>query len=142
AAFAERRHVDLHDVDSVEEVFAEAPLVDFVFEDAVRRSDEARVERDLAVRPDRAHFALLQRAKQLRLHLERQLADLVEEQRSTVRLHEETIALRLGVRERAALVAEELALEQRRRHGRAVDRDERTVLAPALLMNRAGDELF
>ena len=142
AALAERGHVDLHDVDAVVEVLAKALLVDLVLEVAVRRGDDARVERDLLVRANGADLALLERAQQLRLHVDRELADLVEEERAARRLDEETGALRLRVGEGAARVAEELALEERMRDGRAVDRDEGAALAAATVVNAARDELL
>ena len=56
---------------------------------------------------------LLEEAEQLGLERGRHLADLVEEDRAAVGLLEEAPLLLLGVGEGAALVAEELALEQR-----------------------------
>ena len=56
---------------------------------------------------------------------ERQLADLVEEQRAAVGQLEAALALRDGAGERALLVTEQLALEQRLGQRRAVDRHER-----------------
>src|SRR5204863_711263 len=100
------------------------------------------VERDLRVGADRTDLPLLERAEELRLHVDRQLPDLVEEERAAARLDEQTRALRLRVGERAAGVSEELALEQRVRNGGAVDRDERPVLPPALAVDRPGDELL
>ena len=70
------------------------------------------------------------------------LADLVEEQRAAVgelelaRLH----PVRAG--ERAALVAEELALEQGRRQGRAVDLDAGARAADRGVVDGARDELL
>jgi hypothetical protein len=81
-------------------------------------------------------------AQELRLHLERHLADLVEEERPTRRLHEETTARRLRIGKCAARVTEELTLEQVRRHRGAVERDERTRTARARRMQRTRDELF
>ena len=107
------------------------PLLDGGLEVAVGRGDEADVERHLAVAADRPHRPLLQRAQQLRLQRERQLADLVEEERAAVRLHEEARARAARVGEGAARVAEQLALEQRLGHRGAVDGDERPVRAPA-----------
>ena len=62
--------------------------------------------------------------EQLRLEAERHLADLVEHQRALGRLLElaRLVAIRAG--ERAALVAEELGLEQLFRERRAVDLQE------------------
>ena len=92
--------------------------------------------------PDALELALLQRAQQLHLHLDRDLADLVEEERPAVGELEAPRLAGHGARERAALVAEELALDELLRDGRAVDLDERLVLAARVLVQRAGDELL
>jgi hypothetical protein len=141
-ALPEGRGVHADDVDAVEEILAEALLLDLGLEVAVGRGDDARVERDLLVAADGAHHALLERAQELGLHLQRHLADLVEEERSAAGLHEEAGARALGVGEGAAHVAEELALEQRRGHGRAVDGEEGPRAPRALLVEGPGDELL
>ena len=51
---------------------------------AVRRRDHAHVDLERPRAADALELLLLQHAQQLRLHLERQLADLVEEQRAAV----------------------------------------------------------
>ena len=74
---------------------------------------------------DPLELALLQDAQQLGLHGRRQLADLVEEQRAAVApARSGRGCWPVGPGEGAPLVAEQLALEQRLRQGRAVDRDE------------------
>src|SRR6185312_9847416 len=70
---------------------------------------------------------LFERAQDLRLQREREIADLVEEQRAAVGQLEFTRFPIGGPGERPLLVAEQLGLEQRLRDRRAVDRDERTV---------------
>ena len=72
----------------------------------------------------------------------RQVADLVEEDRASVRDLEAADAALEGARERTALVAEELALDERAGERGAVDRDERTVAAGAARVDRARDELL
>ena len=72
----------------------------------------------------------------------REVADLVEEDRASVRDLEAADAALEGARERAALVAEELALDERAGERGAVDRDERTVAAGAARVDRARDELL
>ena len=74
---------------------------------------------------DRIDLAVLQRAQQLDLRLERQLADLVEEQRAAVGLLELADALVDGAGEGALLVAEQDALDQVLGDGAAVDDHER-----------------
>ena len=75
--------------------------------------------------PTGIDLAFLQRAQQLDLRVERQLADLVEEQRAAVGFLELADALVDGAGERALLVAEQDALDQVLGDGAAVDGDER-----------------
>src|SRR6202034_424757 len=65
------------------------------------------------------------------LQLDRHLADLVEEKRAAVSTLEESLVTALGAGEAAALVAEQLALDEGRRDGAAVERQERRLGAPA-----------
>src|SRR5207244_5387672 len=80
---------------------------------------------------------LLEHPEQLRLQLERDVADLVEEDRPLVRQLEPPDPLRDRTREGAPLVAEELALEETRRDGRAVELHERAFPTPAQVVNGA-----
>jgi len=66
-------------------------------------------------------FLLLEDAEELRLELERDVADLVEEERPAVRQLEASDSLRDRARESATLVAEELALEEAGGDGGAGD---------------------
>ena len=93
---------------------------------------------------DGAHLALLQRAQQLRLQPERQLADLVEEERAAVRLRRRGPCAAVFASVNAPRdVAEQLALEQRLGHRRAVDGDERARRLRRLRWwMRARDELL
>src|SRR5712692_5204810 len=129
AAFAQRRHRQLDDVDTVEQVLPEAARRDQRGELLMRGADDA-------------HPPLLDRAQQLHLHGERQVGHLVEEQRAPVRRLEEALAVFGGAGERAFLVAEELAVHQGFRDGAAIDRHERLVAARAVLMDEARVELL
>ncbi len=80
---------------------------------------------------------LLEHAQQLHLRRGGDLADLVEEERAAVRLLEPPDPPLVGAGERAALVAEQLALEQGLRERRAVQRHERRLRARALRVDRA-----
>ena len=129
AAIAQRRQEQVHDVEAVVEILAEAARADLVLEDAVRRGDDADVDLlGLAV-ADAVDDALLQRAEELHLEVQRELADLVEEERALVGDLELARARRDGARERALHVAEELALDEVLGDGAAVDDDERAVRA-------------
>ncbi len=125
AALAQRRQEEVHDVEAVVEVLAEAPGADLLLEDAVGRRDDADVDLlGLAV-ADAEDDALLQRAQQLHLQVQRQLADLVEEERALVGDLELAGPRRDGAGERALHVPEELALDQVLGDRAAVDDDER-----------------
>src|SRR4029453_13569073 len=90
----------------------------------------------------RLDLAVREHAQQLPLHAERQLADLVQEDRPAVRRLEQALAVAVRAGERAAEVPEELALEQRRRERRAVADHERANLQRRQVVQRAGDELL
>ena len=62
-----------------------------------------------------------QRTQEMRLQLERQLADLVEEQRAAVRLDDVAIAFIRRASERAALVPEQLRADQLARNRAATN---------------------
>src|SRR5207249_7643936 len=133
-------HAD--DVEAVVEVGAELPFLDRGREVAVRGGDDADVDRDRLHAADAQELAMLEYAQQLRLRRRAHLADLVEEERPLVRELELAELLRVRVGERALLVAEELALEQRLRDGGAVERDQRAVGARAPVVDRLGDQLL
>ena len=85
---AQRRQADRHDVEAVEEILAEAALVDQRAQVLVRRRDDADVGGLQLAPADAGELALLQDAEQPRLGVERHVADLVEEQRPAAGLLE------------------------------------------------------
>ena len=78
---------------------------------------------------ERADLAGLEEAEQLRLQVEAELADFVEEQRAVAGGANEAGVVAVGAGEGAAAVAEQLALEQVARDGGAVEGDERLAAA-------------
>ena len=109
----------------------------------MRRRDDARVHRDLRAAAEARDDALLQHAQQLGLHVERHVADLVEQDGAARgELELARVALGASAREGALLVAEELRLEQVAGHGGAVDADERLVGARARRVDGLRDDLL
>ncbi len=108
----------------------------------MRRRDDAHVDFLARRRADALERSLLQHAQQLGLQVERQIADFVEKQRPAMRQLESPLAGRDGARERAAGVAEELALDQRRRQGGAVDDHERVGPAGSVRVDGARKQLL
>ena len=84
APAVERRHLDVHDVQAVVEVFAELAAHHELLQVAVRGRDHAHVDRDGVGGADGADLVLLQHAQQLHLQAHRHVADLVEQQRAAV----------------------------------------------------------
>src|SRR6185295_12438880 len=88
-------------------------------------ADDPAVEGFLGGAAEAAHRFLLERGEDLRLHVRGQEPDLVEEEHAARGGLEEPDLGAAGVGERAPLVAEQLALEQRLGDRRAVEVDER-----------------
>ncbi len=105
---------------------------------AITRTSTARVRSS----PTRSKLALLQHAQQLALQFQRDLADLVEEQRAAVGELEAADAVAHRAGEGAPDMAEEFALEQLARNRRAVDADQRAVAAAAGLVDGARDQFL
>ena len=108
----------------------------------MRRRDDAHVDLDRDVRAQRLDRAVLQDAQQLGLRGQGQLGDLVQEQRAAVGRAEASVALLDGPREGAALVAEQLGLDQRLGERGAVDRHERLRGARAALVEQPRHQLL
>jgi hypothetical protein len=123
-ALAQRRHDDADDVEPVVQVLAEAAGLHLGRQVLVRGAEDAHVDRHLGRPAQRPHGALLDDAQQLALHGQRQVADLVEEQRAALGGLEEALAVFRRTGEGALAVAEELGLQQVLRDGAAVDGDE------------------
>ena len=86
--------------------------------------------RDLAVAADALERAVLEHAQQPHLRVGRQLADLVEEERSAVGALEPALPLADRAGEAAALVTEELGIDQSGRDRAAVHAQEGAARAP------------
>src|SRR5580704_108749 len=142
ATLAERRDVNRQHVQSIEEIGAQATIRDVALEVAIRGRDEANVDANRARCADAFDLLFLQRAQELHLTLERQLADLIEEQRRAVGRLEPSHASLHGARERAALVAEELALDQPRSNRATVERHHGLECPGALRMECSRDQLL
>ena len=105
------------------EVGPERALLHGLAQVAVAGGDHTRARHAARGLADALVLAVLQHAQQLGLQLERQLADLVEEQRAVARVLEIARARGRGAGESALGVAEQRRLDQRRRDCRAVERE-------------------
>ncbi len=142
APVAQRRERDREDVEPVVQVFAEAAARDRGDHVLVRRGDEAHVRLQRLGAAESLELARLQDAQQLDLRRQRQLADLVEEERAALREIQAALLAADRAGERAALVAEELGLEQSLGKRRAVDLDEGLAGALRVGVDGVGDQLL
>src|SRR4051812_5217582 len=142
AALPQRRHGDGEDVEAIPEVFSEAARGHLPGQVAVGRRDDADVDVERPVAAHPLEVAVLQHPEQLRLQLERQLADLVEEERGAVRHFEAALALRLRAGESALLVSEQLAFGERVRKRGAVHLHQHLPAADAQAVDGLRDQLF
>src|SRR5215510_8985802 len=124
AALAQRRQIDLDDGEAVVKVEPESPSLAFGLQVAVGGGDYAHVERQILQSADSPERAFFEHAQQLRLQADLEFADLVQKDRSALGLLEQPFLAPLRVGESAFLIAEEFALNQRRRDRRAVDGSE------------------
>ncbi len=141
-ALLERRQVDGDHAQPVCEVLAEGLLRDRLGELAVGGRHHAHVDHDVVGSADAVDAVILEHAQELDLGGERQLGDLVEEERAAVRGLDAAHAPGAGVGVEARLVAEELALDQAFGQGAAIDRDERAVAPLAEAVQRARHQLL
>jgi hypothetical protein len=94
------------------QVAAERILLYALRKVVVACSEQLDIHLDLLRAAQAAQLAVFDRRQQLGLEIERQLADLVEENRAAVGLFHETAPASLRIGECTGLVPEELGLQQ------------------------------
>ena len=139
---AERGDHDREHGEPVEQVLAELARLDHRGEVAVGRRDDPHVDAERLDPADPEQLAVLDHAEQPHLDGLAELADLVEEERPEVGLLEPPLALRDRAGEGAALVTEQLGVDELGGHRTAVDAQERLVATLRALVDRAGDDLL
>ena len=141
-AFLQRRHVDREHVEAVEQVFAERTGFHLARQVTVGRGDDAHVHLGRAARTHSVHFAFLQGTEQFHLCVQRQLADLIEEQRAAIGLDKLAGGFGNSAGKRALLMAKQDRLHEVFRNGAAVDRHERLARPGAGALNAARDHFL
>ena len=139
---AEGRQRDRDHVDAVEEIVTKLALPDELGRVAIRRGHETDVHVEELGSPDATDLPFLEGPEELGLERLGQLPDLVEKEGAPVRDldHPGLGPIRTG--ERAALVTEQLGLEQRIGQCGAVDGNEHLGGPGALRVDRPGDQLL
>ncbi len=142
ATVAQRRQLQAHHIEAMQQVGTEFPLRDQPFQVLVGGSDHAHIHMDQFAATDAEEFALGQHAQQAGLQRQRHVADFVEEQRAAVGLLEpaDVAALRTG--ERTGLVAEQFAFQQFGGDGGGIERDERALRTRRFAVQGVGHQLL
>jgi hypothetical protein len=83
-AVAQGRHLDREDIEAIVKILAELALLDRLQQVAVRGGQNAHIHLDRFVAADALEFPLLKNAEELGLEGQRNLADLVEEDRAAI----------------------------------------------------------
>src|SRR5262245_56015789 len=109
---------------------------------AIRRAYDAHIHRNVLSSSQPAYFERFQDPQQLRLNVELELANLVEEYRSAVGLDEVPVVRAHRAREGSTLMAEQLGFEQVQRYRRAVHSDKRPRRTCRFVVNRLSHKLL
>src|SRR4051812_820597 len=141
-SFAQRRDEHREHVEAIVEILAERAGGNRPLEILVGRGDQPDVRLHRLGTADAVELALLQDAQQFHLGGEVDVADLVQEQRAAVGELESSFLARLGTRERALFVAEQLGLYQALGQRRAAHLDERLLRAQRPVVDRVRDQLL
>ena len=114
-ALPKRRHIKVDHIEPVIKVLPERPFPDSLLQIAVGGGHDADVDKDGVTAAEGLKLAVLEHLKQLGLEAEIHVPDLVEKNGAAAGHLEFSGAILKSAGERAALVAEQLALDQFRR---------------------------
>src|SRR5206468_11183215 len=142
APLAQRGDPDLEDVQAVVQIFPELMGLHRGLEVTVGGRDEPHVGANDLLPTDAGEFAVLQDVQQLGLELQRDLADLVEEERALIHRLEFAGLLPVGARECALLVTEQLVIEQLAGKRRAIHLQELPMDARRRQVNGPGHDFL
>src|SRR5690242_12471243 len=134
--------LDRNNIESMKEVFAKFPARYRGREVDMGSGNHAHIDHNRTGPANAPHGSLLERAQKLALEDERQMADLIEEERATISKFEQPGLRDRGTRERALFVAKQLALEELLGNRRAIDIHERRSTPRTVVVNRARDQFL
>src|SRR5262249_49165670 len=125
---AQRRHMQIHNVDAIVQILAERAALDLRLQLPVGGANHAHFDFLVFLGTDAAELAILKQLQQLRLQRRIKLRNLIKEQRAAVRQLNAAGFGTISSREGALFVSEKLALQQRAGDRGAVDLNKRSAL--------------
>ena len=126
-SLAEWRHADLHDVQTIVEVFAELAAAQGEFQVSIGRGHDPGVDSDQFPAADARKLKILDHVEELRLKGQGEFADLVQVDSPLVRKLELSELSPVGAGEGSSFMAEEFGFQQLAGKGGTVHLDKRPV---------------
>ena len=139
---AQRRHVDRHDVQTIEQVFAELTLGNQVFEILVGGGQYPYIQANAGLSADPADDAALQCPQQPCLRMFWHVADFIEEQSAALSLFESANRLADRTSKGTLFMTEKFSLDQFGRDRSHIDRHKWPGFAVTKAVNRFGDQFL
>src|SRR5690348_3647098 len=131
-----------YDTQAVVKIFAKPAFGYFLFEFLVRGGNDSNVDIGFLGASDGPYLALLKDAVEFDLHGEAHVADLIHEERAAMGCLEESLAIVIRASEGALHVAKKLRFQESLRKSAAIDGDEGSLSASAVLVNRPRYQFF
>ena len=141
-SFPKGGNLQRHDVQAIVEIFAKPAPSDLFRQVSIRRSHQAEVGMQDAIRADPGKGFLFEDPQELALDRKGQLPHLIEEQSAPVGQLDTAALLTVRTGEGPLLVPEQLAFQEGLRDGRGVDDHVRGVAAQALPVYTPGHEFL
>ncbi len=141
-ALSQSRQMDVHRVDSVEEVLPESAFLHLLTQIHVRGADKADVHVPWFGVSDTGDCPVLKDPQKLCLKMQGNIPDLVQEQGSALGHLDLTDLVSVSVRKGPLDVAEELALEKRLRNRTCVHADHQAVTTLGMIVYLSGQKVF
>jgi hypothetical protein len=134
--------LDRKDIQSVIEIFPEAPGLDFTCQIHIGRANDSNVHCACPVFTDALELTFLEDTQEFALEREGNLADFIEKERAAVGGRKASDPILDRSRKCPTDMAEKLALEEFLGHGRTVHTNQRLLRAQATTMNFVCDKLL
>src|SRR5215813_2014263 len=134
--------MDCDYVQPVKQIFTKGALRHCLFQEFVCGSENANVNRDVALATQTRELSILQDMQELCLQRRMHFADFVQKQGAVVGLIEFAQLLPIRTGKRAGFVSKQFALEQLMWDSRAVYFDKRLFPAERLTIDHPGDNFF
>jgi hypothetical protein len=139
---AKRRNVQTHDIEPIVQILTEAALRDQRIDVCVGSRHNADVDALRMRFTNGMDFARFEETQQLRLDIERALADFIEKQRAARRRADDSLEVLRRSGERTATMSEQLRIQHVTRRCTAVEREEGFRGARRIVMNETSKDFL